>query len=167
MSPVLEPGTLDFVSHSEAQTRRLGRKLGALVKPGQVIALLGDLGSGKTRWAQGFGEGLEVAGDEVINSPTFTFINQYQGRLVYYHIDLYRLTTAAEAETLALEDYFYGEGVCLIEWANRIQSLLPSERLEVELQYLGETKRRVVMRAFGESYQELLAAFKRAAFRSA
>lgn len=165
MSPVLEPGALDFISHSEAQTRRLGRKLGALVQAGQVVAMMGDLGTGKTRWAQGFGEGLEVPADEVISSPTFTFINQYQGRLVYYHIDLYRLTTVEEAETLGLEDYFYGDGVCLIEWADRIQTILPPEHLEVELHYLGETKRRVIMRAFGEEYKELLAAFKAFAFK--
>ena len=165
MSPVLEPGTLDFISHSEAQTVRLGGRLGTLAQPGQVIALSGDLGAGKTRWAQGFGRGLGVPAAEIINSPTFTFINQYQGRLTYYHIDVYRLTDAAEAETLGLDDYFYGAGVCLIEWADRIRDLLPPERLEIELYYMEETKRRIVMRAYGAEYDELLAAFKKLAFK--
>ena len=165
MSPVLEPGALDFISHSEAQTQRLGARLGTLVQSGQLIALIGDLGVGKTRWAQGLGIGLDVPSDEVINSPTFTFINQYQGRLTYYHIDVYRLADVREAETLGLEDYFYGDGVCLIEWANRIEPILPPERLEVELGYLEETKRRVIIRAYGQEYEYLLASFKKLAFK--
>ena len=168
MSPVLEPGTLDFISHSEEQTRRLGAKLGKLLEAGQVIAVLGDLGCGKTRLAQGVGRGLDVPEDEVINSPTFTFVNEYEGRLSYYHIDLYRLTQTAEAETLGLDDYLYGDGVCLIEWANRL-STLPTERLEVELRYMdhspvGDTKRRVIIRAFGAEHTNLLNAFKHLAF---
>jgi tRNA threonylcarbamoyladenosine biosynthesis protein TsaE len=164
MSPVLEPGTLDFISHSEAQTRRLGARLGKLVQAGQIVALLGDLGTGKTRLAQGFGEGLDVLPDEVINSPTFTFVNQYQGRLTYYHIDLYRLTNATEAETLGLDDYFFGDGVCLIEWADRLAATIPPDRLEIELYHLNDTKRRIVVRAYGVEHSELLEAFKSATF---
>lgn len=164
MSPILEPGTLDFISHSEDQTRRLGAKLGQLAQPGHVIALLGDLGAGKTRLAQGFGEGLDVPADEVINSPTFTFVNQYQGRLEFYHIDAYRLDDGAEAETLGLDDYFYGDGVSLIEWANRITDSLPDDRLEIEIHHLNDTKRRIVVRAFGEEHHHLLQAFKTSAF---
>ena len=165
MSPVLEPGSLDFISHSETQTIRLGSRLGTLVQPGQVIALIGDLGTGKTRWAQGFGLGLQVPSEEVINSPTFTFINQYQGRLPLYHIDLYRLWDDAEADTLGLEDFFYGDGVCLIEWADRVRSRLPAERLEIELFYIQDTKRRVVIRALGREYLRLLTSFKKLAFK--
>ncbi|MFQ5577843.1 MAG: tRNA (adenosine(37)-N6)-threonylcarbamoyltransferase complex ATPase subunit type 1 TsaE, partial [Anaerolineae bacterium] len=164
MSPVLKPGTLDFISHSEAQTRRLGAKLGALAQPGHIIALLGNLGTGKTRLAQGFGSGLGVPDDEVINSPTFTFINQYRGRLTLYHIDLYRLNSPLEAQTLGLDDYLFGNGVCLIEWADRLGDALPAERLEVELYYLHETKRRVVMRARGPEHSNLLKTFAGAAF---
>ncbi len=164
MSPALEPGALDFFSHSEEQTRRLGKKLGKLAQAGQVIALLGDLGAGKTRLAQGFGVGLDVSADEVINSPTFTLINEYQGRLPFYHVDLYRLSEAVEAETLGLDDYFYGDGVTLIEWANRLGDSLPPEHLEIELHHLDETKRRIVIRAFGAEYIELLERFKKATF---
>lgn len=164
MSPALEPGALDFFSHSEEQTRRLGAKLGKLAQAGQVIALLGDLGAGKTRLAQGFGAGLGVPADEVINSPTFTLINEYQGRLPFYHVDLYRLSQAVEAETLGLNDYFYGDGVTLIEWANRLGKDLPLERLEIELHHLSETKRRITIRACGPEHAELLEKFKKAAF---
>ena len=165
MSPVLKPGVLDFISHSEDQTRRLGARLGQLVQAGQVIALLGELGSGKTRLVQGFGAGLGVPADEVINSPTFTFINEYRGRLPCYHIDLYRLTTPAEAETLGLDDLLHGDGVCIIEWADRLGDALPAERLEITFHYLSETKRRLVMRACGKEYSTLLKTFKDTAFR--
>jgi len=165
VSPVLEPGTLDFISRSEAQTHRLGVRLGSLAQSGLVIALIGQLGTGKTRLAQGFGEGLQVPAHEVINSPTFTFINQYQGRLPLYHIDVYRLSDPTEAETLGLDDYFYNDGVCLIEWADLIEPILPAERLEVELHHLENTKRRVVIRALGDASQKLLLAFKNQAFK--
>ena len=164
MSPALEPGALDFFSHSEEQTRRLGAKLGKLAQAGQVIALLGDLGAGKTRLAQGFGAGLGVPADEVINSPTFTLINEYQGRLPFYHVDLYRLSEAVEAETLGLDDYFYGDGVTMIEWANRLGNNLPPERLEIEFHHLDETKRRIIIRAYGPEHTELLKQFKKSAF---
>ncbi len=164
MSPALEPGALDFFSHSEEQTRRLGAKLGRLAQAGQVIALLGDLGAGKTRLAQGFGAGLGVSADEVINSPTFTLINEYQGRLPFYHVDLYRLSQAVEAETLGLDDYLYGNGVTLIEWATRLGSNLPPERLEIELRHLDETKRRIIIRAYGPEHAELLRQFKKVTF---
>ena len=142
----------------------MGAKLGKLVKAGQIIALLGDLCAGKTRPAQGFGAGLGVPADEVINSPTFTLINEYQGRLPFYHVDLYRLSKAVEAETLGLDDYFYGEGVTLIEWANRLGNSLPPERLEIELHHLSETKRRITIRACGPEHTELLKQFKKSAF---
>lgn len=165
MSPLLEPGTLDFISHSETQTRRLGGKLGHLVEPGDVIVLNGDLGVGKTRWAQGFGYGVGVPSDEVINSPTYTFINHYAGRLPFYHIDLYRLADTAEADTLALEEYFYGDGVCVVEWGSRASNLLPPDRLEITLYHLADTKRRLVMKALGDGRaSDLLNTFKHRAF---
>jgi tRNA threonylcarbamoyladenosine biosynthesis protein TsaE len=85
--------------------------------------------------------------------------------LPYYHLDLYRLDDEQEAETLGLDDYFYGDGVCVIEWADRVAGLLPSERLEIELHYLDETKRRIIMRAYGTDYEALLDEFKNSAFK--
>lgn len=162
VSPILEPNTLDFISHSEAQTRRLGARLAPFLQPGDVLALLGDLGSGKTRWIQGVCQGLGVT-DPVI-SPTFTLVNEYRGRCPIYHIDLYRLADAAETATFGLEDYLYGSGISLIEWADRAKNLLPNDYLTVELYHLEETKRRVVLRPFGQRFTTLLDAYKQATF---
>ena len=151
---------LTFVSHNEADTIKYGACLGTLLPASCLVALIGNLGTGKTRWAQGIGQGLAVPPETVINSPTFTFVNQYQGRLVYYHIDLYRLQAAKEAETLGLDDYFYSDGICVVEWADRVGPLLPSERLEIHLQDLGETKRQISMCAYGQAYQTLLNQFQ-------
>lgn len=162
MSPILEPNSLDFISHSEAQTRRLGVRLAPLLDPGDVLALIGDLGTGKTRWVQGVCEGLGVK--EPVVSPSFTLVNEYYGRLPVYHIDLYRLDDAAETLTFGLEDYLYDRGVSLIEWADRAEELLPEEYLTIELHHLEETKRRVVMRPQGERFLALLERFKKATF---
>ena len=162
MPPILEPNTLDFISHSEAQTRRLGARLAPLLTPGDVLALVGNLGSGKTRWIQGVCEGLGIT-DPVI-SPTFTLVNEYQGRYPVYHIDLYRLADTSEFATFGLEDYLYGFGISLIEWADRAKNLLPAEHLTVELYHLEETKRRVVLRPRGQRFTTLLETFKQATF---
>jgi len=147
---------LNFISNSEDQTRLMATEMGKLSKAGYVIALIGDLGTGKTRWAQGFGYGLGVPTEMVINSPTFTFINEYHGRLPFYHIDVYRLEQAIEAETLGLDDFLYGGGVCVIEWANHITAYLPSERLEIMFNYLETTRRAITMRAYGDEYSRFL-----------
>jgi tRNA threonylcarbamoyladenosine biosynthesis protein TsaE len=162
VSPILEPNTLDFISHSESQTRRLGARLAAFLNPGDVLALVGDLGSGKTRWVQGVCKGLGVV--DMVTSPTFTLVNEYQGLYPVYHIDLYRLTDPSETATFGLEDYLYGSGITLIEWADRIKNLLPEEYLTVELHHLEETKRRVVLHPSGQRFFSLLEAFKQATF---
>lgn len=162
MSPILAPNTLDFISHSEKQTRRLGTRLAAMLQPGDVVALIGDLGSGKTRWIQGVCRGLDVV-DPVI-SPTFTLVNEYQGRLPVYHIDLYRLSEASESLTFGLEEYLYGDGISLVEWADKALDYFPEHFLTVELYYLEDTKRRIVMRPNGERFTTMLKEFKLAAF---
>jgi tRNA threonylcarbamoyladenosine biosynthesis protein TsaE len=162
VSPIFAPNTLDFISHSEAQTRRLGARLAELLEPGDILLLVGDLGSGKTRWAQGVCHGLKVA--DLVNSPTFTLVNEYQGRLPVFHIDLYRIADSSELSTFGLEDYLYGSGVSLIEWGNRAGDLLPSSYLTVELYFLEETKRRVVLQPQGERFLKVLAEFKQATF---
>ena len=165
MAPILDEYSLDFISHSEAQTRRFGARLGELLQGGDVICLAGELGAGKTCLAQGIGQGLGIEGP--ITSPSFTLINEYrqeQARLPFYHIDLYRLGKAKEILTLGLEDYFYGEGACVVEWADRVPEALPAERLWIELRYIVETKRGLLMKAVGEHYEELLREFKRRAF---
>ena len=162
MSPILAPNTLDFISHSETQTRRLGTRLAALLKPGDVLALIGDLGSGKTRWIQGVCQGLDVV--EPVISPTYTLVNEYQGLYPVYHIDLYRIVDTSELLTFGLEDYLYGSGISLIEWADRANDFLPNNYLAIELYHLEETKRRLVLRPHGARFIKVLAAFKEAAF---
>jgi len=163
--PILDEHSLDFISHSEAQTRRLGARLGELLQSGDVICLAGELGAGKTCLAQGIGQGLGIEGP--ITSPSFTLINEYrpeQARLPFYHIDLYRIEEAKETLSLGLEEYFYGEGACVVEWADRALQALPAEHLWIELRYIVETKRGLLMKALGKRYEQLLREFKRMAF---
>ncbi|MBM4466151.1 MAG: tRNA (adenosine(37)-N6)-threonylcarbamoyltransferase complex ATPase subunit type 1 TsaE [Chloroflexi bacterium] len=161
----MDEHSLDFISHSEAQTRRLGARLGELLQSGDVICLAGELGAGKTCLAQGIGQGLGIEGP--ITSPSFTLINEYrpeQARLPFYHIDLYRIEEAKETLSLGLEEYFYGEGACVVEWADRALQALPAEHLWIELRYIVETKRGLLMKALGKRYEQLLREFKRMAF---
>jgi tRNA threonylcarbamoyladenosine biosynthesis protein TsaE len=164
--PISDEHTLDFLSHSAEQTRRLGVRLGALLQSGDLICLEGDLGAGKTCLAQGIGRGLGVV--EAITSPSFTLIAEYRPPFpapVLYHVDLYRLNTPIEeAATCGLQEYLQGDGVCLIEWADRIESILPVRRLWVTLRYVQPTKRGIVMRAAGERYDDLLRHFRQSAF---
>jgi tRNA threonylcarbamoyladenosine biosynthesis protein TsaE len=123
--------TYVFESRSPEETGRLARELAERLAPGSVLALEGDLGAGKTTFAQAFARGLGV--QAVVNSPTFTLIKEYEGaRCPFYHMDVYRLSPE-EAEELGLEEYFGGDGISLVEWASRIGDLLPGERLDVRL----------------------------------
>jgi tRNA threonylcarbamoyladenosine biosynthesis protein TsaE len=151
---------LDLETHSAAETQELGARLARLLQPGDVIALQGELGTGKTCLTQGIGRGLGVA--EPVVSPTFTLIREYRRRgvrLPLYHIDFYRLDEPAEAAALGLDDYLYGDGVCVIEWAERAREVLPAERLWVQLEYRGETERTLYFDATDQRYEKLLAAF--------
>ena len=164
--PILDEHTLDFISHSAAQTHRFGARLGLLLQPGDIICLEGELGTGKTCLAQGIGEGLGIA--EPITSPTFTLIAEYHPpppAPPLYHIDVYRLDEAVhEALALGLDEYFLGDGVCLIEWADRIASALPAERLWITLRHLDVSKRGMIVSATGVRFQNLLRSFRQTAF---
>ena len=111
-------------SFSPEETLELGRKMGREAQPGDVYTLIGDLGVGKTVFTQGIAEGLEI--DESICSPTFTIVQVYEeGRMPFYHFDVYRIGDIEEMDEIGYEDYFYGEGLCMIEWANLIEEILP------------------------------------------
>ncbi len=113
-------------TQSAKETFELGKRIGQGAKAGQIYCLDGDLGVGKTVFTQGFAAGLEIA--EPVNSPTFTIIQEYDcGRLPFYHFDVYRIGDVEEMDEIGYEDYFYGNGVCLVEWATLIQDILPSE----------------------------------------
>ncbi len=120
-------------SNSERETYEFGVSLGKKAQPGQVYTLIGDLGVGKTVLTQGLAQGLGIK--EPVNSPTFTIVQVYEdGRLPLYHFDVYRIGDVEEMEEIGYEDYFYGEGVCLIEWANLIEEILPEQYTEILLE---------------------------------
>ena len=117
----------------EEDTRELGEKMGRLAEAGEVYALVGDLGVGKTVFTQGFARGLGVR--EAVNSPTFTILQVYEeGRLPFYHFDVYRIEDAEEMEETGYEDCFYGEGVCLVEWADLVREILPERYTQITIE---------------------------------
>ena len=118
---------------NENATRELGRKLGEMVKKGTVLTFNGDLGVGKTVFTQGFAKGLGI--EEPVNSPTFTIVQVYEeGRMPFYHFDVYRIGDIEEMEEIGYEDYFYGDGVCLIEWAELIREILPKQCVSITIE---------------------------------
>jgi tRNA threonylcarbamoyladenosine biosynthesis protein TsaE len=132
-----------------AATGRLGHALGARLFPGAVVALVGELGAGKTQLARAVAEGLGVPDGRVVTSPTFVLVQEYTGRLPVYHFDAYRLRGEADFADLGAEEYLAGGGVCLVEWADRVAGCLPAEHLRVGLEVVGETARRARVEGFG------------------
>lgn len=132
-------------SQSSEDTFRVGAIIGARADKGDIIALIGDLGTGKTRLTQGIAAGLEVPAVYPITSPTFTLINEYPGRFVLYHFDIYRLEGSKDLEDMGYEDYFYGDGVVVIEWAERIRDILPEGVLFINFTYIDEHNRELVI----------------------
>jgi len=145
---------LNLVTESPEETQRLGNRLGKLAQVGDVFLLVGGLGTGKTCLTQGIAWGLGIEG--YATSPSFVVINQYQGRLPLYHIDLYRLDRLEEVIELGLDDYLYGRGVCVVEWAEKALDMFPEEHLLVEMSYLSDTSRNLILKPVGERYIELL-----------
>ena len=122
-----------YETNNEAETFSLGKKLGEEAKAGQVFTLIGDLGVGKTVFTKGLAKGLGIT--EPVNSPTFTILQIYEeGRLPFYHFDVYRISDVEEMEEIGYEDYFYGSGICLIEWANLIEEILPDKILQITIE---------------------------------
>ncbi|MDB4868329.1 MAG: tsaE [Cohnella sp.] len=153
MEQARNDGPLWYVrdAESEADTAEFAAQLANRAEAGTVLALDGDLGAGKTRFAQAFAAALGVPG--IVNSPTFTIIKEYEGgKLPFYHMDVYRLSLP-EADELGLDEYFLGEGVSLVEWASLIEPLLPAERLHLVLEYIGPTSRRLRFRPIGHRYE--------------
>ncbi len=161
--PIFDAETFEFISRNAEQTRRLGARLGAHLQAGDVIALVGDLGSGKTVFAQGIGAGWGVT--DPLLSPTFVLIRRHSrpGNRVYlYHIDLYRLETPAALATLGLEDLLgQDQAICVVEWADRAPALFPREHLWITLHHLDEQRRSLVFRASGTRHRALLDTFRK------
>lgn len=138
-------------------TRALGRLLGQRLGPGSVVALIGELGAGKTHLARAVAEGLGIPDSRIVTSPTFVLVQEYPARLPIYHFDAYRLRSEAEFAELGVHEYFEGGGVCLVEWADRVPGCLPAEHLRVSLTVVGETARRARIEAVGRRYESLVA----------
>jgi tRNA threonylcarbamoyladenosine biosynthesis protein TsaE len=155
------PLTLSVNLPDPAATAAFGRRLGRLLFPGSVVALVGPLGAGKTHLVRAITEGLDVANPHAVSSPTFTLIHEYRARLPVAHFDVYRLPDERSFLDLGVEEYFAGGGVCLIEWADRVAGCLPAERLWAELAITGETSRRADLTATGAEYEALLEAVSR------
>lgn len=150
--------TWTTLTSTPGETVSLAERLGRLLQPGDVIALIGELGSGKTLFSQGLARGLKVPETFYITSPTFAIINEYPGRIPFYHLDLYRVDSAAECSDLGIEELLYGQGTVAIEWAERLGENLPEERLEVHLAFNDETSRSLTFSAFGENARQRLSA---------
>jgi tRNA threonylcarbamoyladenosine biosynthesis protein TsaE len=143
-------------SHSPEQTQLLGKRLGEIVLEGDVLLLEGELGTGKTCLIQGIANGLGIK--QYAFSPSFVLIREYYGRLPLYHIDLYRLNNVEEINGLGLEEYLYGNGICVIEWAKKGLPVLPSDYLLIELNYVStnETQRNISLCPRGKRYLDLI-----------
>jgi tRNA threonylcarbamoyladenosine biosynthesis protein TsaE len=130
--------SISITTNSPEETEALGERLGRALKPGMVLALMGNLGAGKTTLTKGLAKGLGVS--DLIHSPTFNLIHEHKGRVPVYHFDLYRLTSMEQIEDLGYEDYFYGEGVTVIEWPEKVLPLLPEDHLEVSITGKGDRR---------------------------
>lgn len=129
-----------IISKNEEETKEIGYKLGKLLKKGDMVCLSGDLGAGKTTFTKSIAKGLDVGED--VTSPTFTIINEYDGRLQVYHFDVYRIMSIDEMYDIGYEEYFYGDGVCIVEWASEIIELIPKEHLWIEIKLGNEINSR-------------------------
>jgi tRNA threonylcarbamoyladenosine biosynthesis protein TsaE len=145
-----------FQTKSASETIRFGKHIGSLLLPGDTVALVGELGAGKTQFIKGLAAGVGVGKSTYISSPSFTLINEYVGKVRFYHIDLFRLKSEKEAEDLGLEEYFQGGGIAAIEWADKISSLLPEEILWITIRYIGKNTRSFEITGKGKRYLNLV-----------
>lgn len=148
--------TFEIRAATLTETEAIGRLLGGLARPGDVIILDGPLGAGKTTLTQSIAHGLEVPPHIYVTSPTFGILHEYPGRIPLYHIDLYRLNGEEDLLDLGLEDYLYGEGVCVVEWPDRLGSLLPEDHLAVRIEHISPASRRFSLCEHGAGWQNRL-----------
>lgn len=162
--PILDERSLEFLSHSPEQTRRLGVRLGELLEPGDLICLAGDLGSGKTTIAQGIARGWGSL--DPVTSPTFVLINEYHraDSATLYHFDAFRLSGAGEALSLGIHELLDNSGPVLVEWPERVAAVLPSDRLWISLRWVDEMRRGLHFGAEGVRYERMLKTFRQTTF---
>ena len=143
-------------THSADATKALGQIIGKNIQAGTVLALSGDLGSGKTVFVQGLGAGLNVPEDYTITSPTYTLINEYPGRIKLFHVDLYRIDNPGKEEDTGLDDVFGNNAVAAIEWADRLGDDLPKDHIEIQFEIYGTESRKIKFSAYGQRGVNLL-----------
>ncbi len=163
--PILREGELDIISNNPEQTKRLGMRLGKLLKSGDIVCLSGDMGAGKTVFSTGIGEGWGA--ETPLTSPTYNLVHEHRrstdkGRL--YHLDCYRLSGIDEADTIGLDDILDGDGIVIFEWAERIEELLPDEYLWIDIRVTDATHRNFIIEAEGKRYQGLVDTYKKQVF---
>lgn len=141
-----------FTSNSEEETKTFAKQLASYMSAGDVITLSGNLGAGKTTFTKGFAKGLGIK--RAVSSPTFTIIKEYKGKLPLYHMDVYRLEHSEE--DIGFDEYFYGDGVTVVEWAAFIKEFLPKDRLNIEINYIDETSREIKLTAKGIHFNNIL-----------
>jgi len=141
---------MEFLTKSSDETIALGKKVGAKLKPGDIVGFYGELGSGKTTMIKGIAMGLGVKEENLVKSPSFVMILEYKGRHPIYHIDLYRIKDAGELLTIGLDDYLYGNGVCLIEWAEKAKGYLPENIIKIELEAISLEERKIKIKGLSE-----------------
>ena len=146
--------SLTLVSNSPEETQAIGRSLGKSAQPSDVFLLVGDLGAGKTCLTQGILFGL--GSDDFARSPTFVLVSQHAARLTLYHMDLYRLDRFDEVLDLGLDEYLFGDGLSVVEWADKASEAFPENHLLVEFEFAGDESRRLTLTAAGDRYKELL-----------
>ncbi len=151
---------LSYMTQTPEETMALGKALGTLLQGGELLALEGDLGAGKTHFIKGLALGMGVA--ETVTSPTFNLIHEYSGRLPLAHFDVYRLDSPAELENLGYEAYFYGSGVTAVEWSDQIQAYLPVDYLKIRFTAAGPQQRLIQFIPMGEGFGSLLEALQEA-----
>ncbi|HHT9130652.1 MAG TPA: tRNA (adenosine(37)-N6)-threonylcarbamoyltransferase complex ATPase subunit type 1 TsaE [Candidatus Brocadiaceae bacterium] len=147
---------LFFRSTSFNATITLGERLGRLLAPGNVIALIGELGAGKTTLVKGIVQGLDIKDSRVAKSPTFSLVHKYEGRIPIYHFDAYRLEDAQEMLNIGSDEMIYGNGVSIIEWADRVPACLPEEYLKITLIAVSENERNIEIRGYGKQYYQII-----------
>lgn len=143
--------TIEFNAHSLEETEQIANTLAGLLSPPDVVTLEGDLGAGKTTFTQALARSLGIT--RTVNSPTFTILKQYEGRVPFNHLDVYRL--ADSDEDLGWDELFYGDAVSVVEWAHLIEDDLPKERLDIEIYHTGESSRRIVFIPKGERFEKI------------
>ena len=144
-----------MISESSQQTEQVGERLGRALKKGDIVCFFGNLGSGKTTFIKGIARGLKIKASKV-NSPTFVLMNIYGGRLPLFHFDLYRIKYIREIDALGYDEFFYDDGVAVIEWAQRLKGYLPAEYLKIELMHKGPTERVVLISSSGKRYEKYI-----------